>query len=266
MSQIKEPHFFTENVVDISTDIIHSKVIKDENDYLQLFDQCATHVRYRGESSPSYFWEPDCALKITSMNPDAKIIAVLRDPIERIKSHYNMDYRSGREKHTSLMRAIKMDLNRSEKGWGKSRLYLELGHYANSLSIYQQVFGKNLLISYYEDFNKNPESFMDSLFTFLGVPSNIIHNVPTLNKGYYYGSKTKFLKKIPFRNLISKKTKEIFKKTLLSQKPSKLSNQEILFLLRQYLPDQLRLSEEFGINRYLNVWHTKYSQLMSQLE
>jgi len=50
-----------------------------------------------GEASPIYFFHPYVPARVHAFNPDMKLIAVLRDPVERAYSHYHMQVRWGWE-------------------------------------------------------------------------------------------------------------------------------------------------------------------------
>src|ERR1700733_8619605 len=100
MCPVKEPHFFSNKVENLNKDLYrapepgkkyHTKVIKDIDVYTSLFDDGAAY-KIRGEASPSYLWDSDVAQKLYQYNPNAKIIIILRDPIDRLVSAYQMDY------------------------------------------------------------------------------------------------------------------------------------------------------------------------------
>jgi hypothetical protein len=92
MSAMKEPHFFS--TVDPRG---AWTIAPDQEEYLALFADRQSE-KYAGESSPSYLWDPETADRISSSNPPARIIMVLRDPSKRAHSHFLMDVREGRNK------------------------------------------------------------------------------------------------------------------------------------------------------------------------
>jgi len=90
---IKEPHYFASDLVDP----IVRNVVRTKEDYLALFAK-ARNYKARGEASTSYFthWK-QVPERIKATIPDARIIILLRDPIERAYSSYLMLVRQGYE-------------------------------------------------------------------------------------------------------------------------------------------------------------------------
>ena len=68
--------------------------VKELKKYLSLYAG-AEQQKYIVDGSVSYFAFPSVAEKISTFNPEAKIIIALRNPIKRAFSHYQMDQRMG---------------------------------------------------------------------------------------------------------------------------------------------------------------------------
>jgi Sulfotransferase domain len=95
MSTVKEPHFFAgpENGIPFPPERV-----ADLPDYEALFDPS---FRVRGEASPSYTNAPrreGVPERIKELVPEAKLIYLVRDPIERTLSHYQHSFASGKER------------------------------------------------------------------------------------------------------------------------------------------------------------------------
>src|SRR3989304_10189805 len=86
MSPIKEPNYFSAQTVSIKHPV---NPIRDKKKYLKLF-QKGIHNKYIGEASPSYLADSEASKLIHQVSPNAKIIISLRDPIDRVFSHYLM--------------------------------------------------------------------------------------------------------------------------------------------------------------------------------
>ena len=69
-------------------------MISEECNYLSLFEG-GEAFQYTGEASQSYLWHSEVSHRIKDRSPDAKIIIILRDPVERAFSHYLMDFLDG---------------------------------------------------------------------------------------------------------------------------------------------------------------------------
>jgi hypothetical protein len=167
MSAFKEPHYFSsfESAPEFDS---YMPVIRDSYTYQTLF---AGSEGYKavGEASPSYLCDSNAARRIRSALPTAKIIISLRDPVERAFSHYLMEYRQGRETR-SFPEALRADEMRSEKGWGKSFMYVELGLYAEQIQRYLEVFGRGrVLVVLFEDLIHETAAVMKEIAQFLEV-------------------------------------------------------------------------------------------------
>jgi len=97
MAPVKEPHFFTRAEPLATRALIHSYT--DEQSYLDLFSD-ARDEKLRGEASASYFADPETPALIKQVSPDAKILVILRDPVERAYSHYWHVVAYGAERRT----------------------------------------------------------------------------------------------------------------------------------------------------------------------
>ena len=167
---LKEPHYFAQTRPAYEQRYMRSH-INDQSAYLKLFRQ-ATGYKAVGEASPSYLWEARAAHRIRQAVPGAKIIILLRDPIERAYSHYLMDAREGLQR-LRLYEALRQDWNRPDKGWSVSHLYIELGLYAEQVRRYLQVFSPGQVrIVLFDDLMKSAENgkaVIADIFEFLGL-------------------------------------------------------------------------------------------------
>ena len=119
-----------------------------------------------GESSPNYTnyprWEgvPE---RMASVVPNTKIIYLLRNPIERMISHYLHSYTSGLEDKRAEEALVKP----LEKNW-----YVRRSQYFLQLQQYLQFFPEsNILLLTSEKLSKCPQETMKQVFEFLGVDS-----------------------------------------------------------------------------------------------
>lgn len=185
MSAVKEPHFFA-NVKEKDKriyetpkkgEIHHTRIITDLDIYLSLFE--TDHpVIYRGEASPSYFFDSNAAKKIYDFNPDATIIVLLREPVSRAFSHYKMDVINNIQNEKDFLKAVEKDLLNPDKMWGGAHLYIELGLYYEQLQRYSTCFpAKQLLVMKFEDLIADPLTGMKKVFEFLNLDINKIHSL-----------------------------------------------------------------------------------------
>jgi len=119
LSPVKEPNYFSIRVIPADHYLLP---IRNKSNYLRLFEGVKDEIVI-GEASPSYLEDPEAPKLIHQVVPHAKIIILLRDPVERAFSHYLMMVSQGYEK-LSFREAIEQIL--SKKSRGEFRHYLEV--------------------------------------------------------------------------------------------------------------------------------------------
>ena len=93
-----EPHYF-------ATDFPSHRYVDTEENYLRLFDAAGPQCSRIGEASSWYLYSREALLNIREFNPDAKIIAMLRNPIEMTPSLHAQLLRDFAESEPDLRRA-----------------------------------------------------------------------------------------------------------------------------------------------------------------
>ena len=171
MSPVKEPNFFSsqeqENAADAVTNI---------GAYQQLF-RGASGKKAIGEASHSYLYDPGAAAEIRRYVPEAKLIAILRNPIDRAYSHFLHMVRSGTEPLDDFAQALQ------EEGAGihKGRTfqdYIRRGLYYDQLKRYFGMFPREQVRVYlYEDLSEAPISTVQDAFRFLKVNDSFVPDV-----------------------------------------------------------------------------------------
>lgn len=171
MSTDKEPHFFATTYSGKAYSMRPGR-IDSLPEYLNLFpDRHSSTIV--GEASPSYLWCPESAQRIHDFNPQAKILILLRDPIERAFSHYLMDIREGVQTLT-FEDALAHDATVSPREWGgPSHLYVDLGMYAKQVSRYCDQFPKEqILVIESAHLHSEPKATLARILAFLGLDPN----------------------------------------------------------------------------------------------
>lgn len=210
MSPVKEPHFFSK--VTPSKEQEHFiPVVNDEKQYLALFNN-AKGAKVIGEASPSYLWDLNTAERIFEKSPNARIIIILRDPVERAYSHYLMDVRDGIQK-APFFEAITEDYRKDKKGWGISHLYVELGMYFSQVKQYLDVFGKNkVCVLMFEEFVQDPRKILEYVSVFLEIELERVKNINTEIMHNPYASPRSFLTQTILGNKFVRLRKKIIPK------------------------------------------------------
>jgi len=171
MSPVKEPNFFSpqeqENAADAVTNI---------GTYQHLF-RGGSGKKAIGEASHSCLYEPRAAAEIRRYVPEAKLIAILRNPIDRAYSHFLHMVRSGTEPLDDFAQALREE----EVGIHKERTfqdYIGRGLYYNQLKRYFGTFPQEQVRVYlYEDLSGAPISTVQDAFRFLKVDDSFVPDV-----------------------------------------------------------------------------------------
>jgi len=162
MPALKEPHFF-------SSDLVKTPrfVVKSEEQYLRLFAN-AVGFKAIGEASASYFpFGEVVARRIKGKIPHAKIIVLLRDPVERAYADYLMYLRTGREWRPFYEALLHSPL---------SRVYIQ--PYAKPLQEWLEVFGRQqVLVLMFEELKENPRGLLSKVARFLEIDEGLMKGI-----------------------------------------------------------------------------------------
>ena len=137
-----------------------------------------------GEASPSYLFHPHAPRRIAKALPHAKLIVMLRNPVDRAYSQYHHAVELGHETISSFEEAIKGEEERTAREREKMLQdehyyseqykhlsYLSKGIYVDQLQAWMNLFPrKQFLILKSEDFYADPESSFKDVLAFLNLP------------------------------------------------------------------------------------------------
>jgi len=180
MSPVKEARFF--HHPDISHKILQN-VISDEKKYLKLFNK-VTDEKAIGEASPSYLLDPESPEIIHKKIPNAKIIIMLRDPVQRAFSQYLMKKTNGVEQRTfhQVIEDYMSDYENGRDHWDRT---IYAGLYTKNVKKYTDIFGlQNVKIIMFEEFVKDTPKYVKEVLDFLEVDSELPLNVGKVYNAY----------------------------------------------------------------------------------
>jgi hypothetical protein len=130
----------------------------------QWYERCfggTGPARARGEISPSYFCEPCVPERVARYLPEARILLMLRDPVERALSNHRHEVRSGHLTGGDLS---------FEAGLANNPMYVEQGLYATHLRNWLRCFPiESVLVVYQEEVEQDPARVARRVYGFLGV-------------------------------------------------------------------------------------------------
>ena len=208
MSSPKEPNVF-------ATDLCHNVNIgafqrKSWEEYRSYFDDPSGNQIW-GESSACYLYSKDAASNIHNFNPNAKIIAIFREPVSFIYSYHLQqleNVKSECETVKDLEKAINLEGKRKRgeeipKGCLLPELlyYSERIKYSQQIEIYYRLFGKeNVKVLIYDDFKNDNKGKYNDITDFIGTDKSFVPELYEKNKSMKIRSrKAKFLIQKMFR-------------------------------------------------------------------
>lgn len=159
--------------------------ITDLASYRQLYAG-GRGLKVKGDCSPLYLFAPNAARNIRAHVPHAKLIAMLRHPVDRAYSQfldqYNRGYlwtvRSHRVTANAFTDALAKEEHRMAANWWPFWFYKSMGMYHQQLRRYFDVFPRDQIRVYlYEDLVSDPATLLSDLFSFLEVNQTFMPNV-----------------------------------------------------------------------------------------
>ncbi len=187
MPDCKEPWFFAEELHE-HTPPRPGGTPRTLEEYMQWFTDAASDQRV-GEASPHYLWSPTAAAHIARVNPDARIIALFREPASFLRSLHLQFLEVYYETEPSLRRATELEPERRRGRrlpryayWPQLLIYSEHIRYVEQLRRYHAVFPREQVkVLIYEDFRADNAQGARTVLRFLDVDASVKVEVPEAN-------------------------------------------------------------------------------------
>jgi hypothetical protein len=140
----------------------------------------------RGESTPFYLSDPAALDRIAAAVPEARLIAVLRHPVDRAYSNWAHLWADGLEPLSDFVAACAEEERRAAEGWAPFWGYLGLGHYGAQLAeVYERFPSDRVHVLRYRDLVEAPAAALNGICSFLGVAADAVAEVPSENVSTY---------------------------------------------------------------------------------
>ena len=263
MSPLKEPRFFALegeklNFQNPDRSINHTS-ITSFSDYCQLFEGVNNEIAI-GEASPLYLYSSKAIDRIAHYIPEAKLIAVLRNPVDRAYSCYKhlIAYES-----CSFADALDREEQRINQNWAHLWHYRQGGYYYRQLKGYFEKFDKEQIQVYlFDELKSDPLKLVQNVFSFLEVDNSFVPDLTyknvsnnpkvkvlqnIVNEGHWLRSASKKIIPENSRKNIAKKIRN-----WNSKKFDVIPEDVKLQLIEDYREDILNLQELVGLN--LSHW------------
>lgn len=255
MPYVKEPHFFLssdERIATLDREMRHdlsrwkfTEPVPDRFEYMQLFSGAQTY-QVAGESSTGYLASPTAAQRIHASLPDAKIIAILREPVERAHAHYWFKVLWDFDRSPTFE-----ELLATEAASGRRRPLDCFNHglYHSHLSHYYELFAEHQLRVYlYEDWRDSPQATLIDLCGFLEIDAELL--LPVQTKNVTYAPRNRWLRRQVLSHPLPGLTQLEERYNLV--RPPPIREQTRQQLLDRYRPDIEQLQALIG--RDLSHW------------
>lgn len=181
VSDVKEPYYFCTDFHEES-DRHHGRrmrfPVRTEADYLALFRGPTRPVVL--EATPAYLRSREAPASIHAFDPDARILVMVREPIELLRSLHAKMLSRGQEVLKNFREAIEAESDRrtglrlpTGLFWPSSLYYSEWIAFAEQIERYRAVFGAGRVkVVVHDDFERNNASTYGEVVRFLGLDAS----------------------------------------------------------------------------------------------
>ncbi len=261
----KELHYFGSD--------LQTKVKLSEEEYLKYFTE-AGQKKIIGEASVWYLFSKTAAEEIKKFSPEAKILIMLRDPVEVLYSLHSQHLYDGNEDIRDFETALAFDEDR-KKGihLPDSVDYFQVPPYVDSVLFskqvkrYLDVFGREKVhVTLYDDLKANPEKAFFEILEFLELGRKALVNYNIVNPGkqfkWFYlhrviknpslKLKTVARAVVPSRKLRHSIMSFFFRWNIREERRGDI-NEKLRVRLKNLLEEDIRLLSRL-INRDLSAW------------
>ncbi len=171
---VKEPNFFgyelltEDDFKNNYQELIHFRnSVTTIDEYQKLFEP-ALDGQVKGETSNTYLYHKYAPDGIYSYNKDIKLIAIFRQPAERLWSRYLHLSRDSRLPSDDFAEC----LNRDSIWWKRNDLVQEGFYYRNLSSFYKLFKSSQIKVYLFEELKDSGETVLEDIFSFLGVDAD----------------------------------------------------------------------------------------------
>ncbi|MGI8433630.1 MAG: sulfotransferase family protein [Nocardioidaceae bacterium] len=177
VTQPKEPHYFAlhdqpadfQGPGDAAT--INKVAVTDRSRYLDLYPTEHDYLALGDGSVSTLYYAGRAVQEIRRINPDMRLVVILRDPVERAYSSYLYMRARGFEPCEDVLEALADEPRRRAERWHHLWHYEAMSHYAADLATLQQGLGQDQVgVWFHDDLVADYAGTVSSVLRFLGVP------------------------------------------------------------------------------------------------
>lgn len=166
---VKEPHLYAYLADPATIGDLYPDEVEARRQYRELYRDVADE-RAVGDASTSSLLMRGAAQAIARDVPSARIIAILRHPVDRAYAHYRHFVAAGGEDVSDFAEAVRAEGARQAAGFPFTYQYFGWGRYSEQLRPFFDLFGRDRVqVHLYDDFTNDPEAVVRATFRFLDL-------------------------------------------------------------------------------------------------
>jgi hypothetical protein len=182
MCRPKEPRYFL-------SDDVTQRPAKTLEEYLELFISCTDENLVIGEATPDYINFPESIQRIYNFNPEAKIVVILRNPVDMAQSLHSHHVYKFRETVNDFEEAWRLQVSRANGlNLPRETVYPHIFQYgeqclmAGKMEKLYRIFPRDQIkVILFDHFSQSPREVYMSTLEFLNIADDGRKSFPRLN-------------------------------------------------------------------------------------
>lgn len=173
----KEPHYFALHRLGASftapgdAHTINRVAVTDREGYLALYPTGGDYLALGDASVSTLYYHQEAIPELRAMNPDVRVVIMLREPVERAFSSHQYMRARGLEPVEDFLAAVDLEDERKQAGWHHIWHYTSMSHYADAVEAFLDAFSADQVrVWFYDDLNSDYEGTVAAILRFLDVP------------------------------------------------------------------------------------------------
>ncbi len=173
----KEPHFFALHETGAhftapgDQHTINRVAVTERQAYLDLYPQVHDYLALGDASVSTLYYAETAVPAVLEMNPEMKLVVMLREPVARAFSSHQYMRARGLEPVEDFLDAVALEEERKRAGWHHIWHYTAMSHYSDSLRVLYSAFPREQVgVWFYDDLSSDYEATVSQILRFLEVP------------------------------------------------------------------------------------------------
>ena len=180
LPEVKEPHLYAYIADRSAAGHLYADEPAARRRYAELYAGVNGESAV-GDASTTNLVVPGAAAAIADDVPEARVVAILRQPVDRAFAHWSHFRSAGGEPLADFAEAVRQEAARQEAGFPFTYRYLAWGRYCEQLRPYYERFGRErVLVHLYDDLCTDPDAVVRATLRFLDLDES--HGVPRVER------------------------------------------------------------------------------------